>query len=100
MFLHSDEIGWQLCGRELRPDPLGARLALLLKSVMCHEMHRVLARHAVHVHRLVENRVADRTQVPLELDEMHQWVATEKSLLDHHALSVDGPPLYESSRGQ
>ncbi len=100
VLLDSHEVSRKLRRRQLCPDPFPRCFPLFLEGVVHHQLHRLVAGDAIDMHRLVENRIGDGSQVPLQLNQLHERVGAAKSLLDHQALRVDGPSLHERTRRQ
>ena len=91
------EVGRQLGRRQPRPVELGARLGLLLEAAVDHQRDGLLLGHPVAVDLRVDDRVGDRAQVELPVDEQQRRVVRAVADVHHHLGHVDGPALGEQA---
>ena len=94
------EVGRQLGRRQPRPVELGARLGLLLEPAVDHQRDGLLLGHPVAVDLRVDDRVGDRAQVELPVDEQQRRVVRAVADVHHHLGHVDGPALGEQAAGE
>ena len=100
VLLHAHEVRRQLRRGQLCAGPLAGGLAFLLEGLAHHQVHRLFARPAIHLHALVEDRVGDRAQVELHLHQAEQRIVVQVAGVGHHLLGVDRPALGEHARAQ
>ena len=81
----------------LGPDDLEDRLRLGLVGAQNEEQQSFLVRHAGAVHLVVEDGVAHRAHVPLQLMQPQLEVPAAIAFIEHYFFCVDCPAFRENT---